>query len=92
MHLKGADASLIDWIAPFENELLHVACGRRGGRRIISWRDHPEQRSWRCWRAPLTVTITLPVLTLVGAGTTIEVALQLLGVAVTPLKVTVLLP
>ena len=41
---------------------------------------------------PLTVTTTLPVEALLGTGTTIEVALQLEGVAATPLKVTVLVP
>jgi hypothetical protein len=41
---------------------------------------------------PLTVTTTLPVVALLGTGTTIEVALQLVGVAVVPLNVTVLLP
>ena len=41
---------------------------------------------------PLTVTTTLPVVAPVGTGATIEVALQLVGVATVPLKVTVLLP
>src|SRR5438105_14903548 len=41
---------------------------------------------------PPTVTTTLPVVAPVGTGATIEVALQLVGVAAVPLKVTVLLP
>jgi hypothetical protein len=41
---------------------------------------------------PLTVTTTSPVSTPLGAGTTILVALQLVGVAVAPSKVTVLVP
>ena len=41
---------------------------------------------------PLTVTTTLPVVAPVGTGATIDVALQLVGVAAVPLKVTVLLP
>jgi hypothetical protein len=41
---------------------------------------------------PPTVTITFPVVAPIGTGTTIEVALQLLGVAAVPLKVTVLVP
>src|SRR5438874_11928485 len=41
---------------------------------------------------PLTVTTTLPVLAPLGTGATIEVALQLVGVAAVPLKVTVLDP
>ena len=41
---------------------------------------------------PPTVTTTLPVVAPVGTGATIEVALQLVGVATVPLKVTVLLP
>jgi hypothetical protein len=41
---------------------------------------------------PPTVTTTLPELAPLGTGVTIELALQLLGVAVVPLKVTVLVP
>jgi len=40
----------------------------------------------------LTVTTTLPVVAPLGAGTTIEVALQLVGDATVPLNVTVLVP
>ena len=41
---------------------------------------------------PPTVTTTLPVVAPLGTGTTMEAALQLVGVAAVPLKVTVLLP
>jgi hypothetical protein len=41
---------------------------------------------------PLTVTTTFPVVAPVGTGATIDVALQLVGVAVVPLNFTVLLP
>lgn len=41
---------------------------------------------------PLTLTTTFPVVAPVGTGTIIEVALQLVGAAVVPLKVTVLDP
>src|SRR5260370_111522 len=41
---------------------------------------------------PPTVTTTLPVVAPVGTGTAMLVALQLVGVAVVPLKVTVLVP
>src|SRR5216683_811868 len=41
---------------------------------------------------PFTVTTTLPVAAPAGTGTTIEVALQLVGVAATPLNETVLVP
>ena len=41
---------------------------------------------------PPTVTTTGPVAAVAGTGTVIEASLQLLGVAVTPLKVTVLAP
>ena len=41
---------------------------------------------------PLTVTITGPVVAAAGTGTAMLVALQLVGVAVVPLKVTVLVP
>jgi hypothetical protein len=39
-----------------------------------------------------TVTTTLPVVAPLGTGATIDVALQLVGVAVVPLNFTVLLP
>ena len=41
---------------------------------------------------PPTVTTTLPVVAPEGAGTAMEVALQLVGVAVVPLNFTVLVP
>jgi hypothetical protein len=41
---------------------------------------------------PLTVTTTFPVVAPVGTGTAIEVALQIVGEALVPLKVTVLVP
>src|SRR5262249_26677312 len=41
---------------------------------------------------PLTVTTTYPVVAPAGTGTLIEVAVQVVGVAAVPLKVTVLVP
>src|SRR5438132_5885961 len=41
---------------------------------------------------PLAVTTTLPVVAPAGTGATIEVALQLAGVATVPLNVTALVP
>jgi len=41
---------------------------------------------------PLTCTTTLPVVAPVGTGTTIDVALQLVGVAAVLLNLTVLVP
>ncbi len=41
---------------------------------------------------PPTVTTTFPVVAPVGAGTTMLVALQLVGVPAVPLNVTVLVP
>ena len=41
---------------------------------------------------PLTVTITFPVVAVLGTGTTMLVGPQLVGVAETPLNVTVLVP
>jgi len=41
---------------------------------------------------PLTVTTTFPVVAPLGTGATIDVALQLVGVAVVPLNFTVLVP
>ena len=42
--------------------------------------------------APPTVTTTFPVVAPLGTGTTMLVALQLVGVAAVPLNVTVLVP
>jgi len=42
--------------------------------------------------APPTVTTTLPVVAPLGTGAAMLVALQLVGVAASPLKVTVLVP
>ncbi len=39
-----------------------------------------------------TITTTSPVVTPLGTGTTMDVALQLVGVALVPLKLTVLVP
>jgi hypothetical protein len=41
---------------------------------------------------PLTVTTTFPAVAPIGTGTSILVLLQLVGIAVVPLKVTVLVP
>lgn len=41
---------------------------------------------------PLTVTTTFPVVAVLGTGATMDVALQLVGVATTPLNLTVLVP
>ena len=41
---------------------------------------------------PLTVTTTGPVVAAAGTGTAMLVTVQLVGVAVVPLKVTVLVP
>ena len=41
---------------------------------------------------PPTMTTTLPVVAPLGTGTTMPAALQLVGVAVIPLNVTVLVP
>ena len=41
---------------------------------------------------PNTVTVTFPVVAPLGTGTTMLVALQLVGVAAVPLKLTVLFP
>ena len=41
---------------------------------------------------PSTVTTTLPVVAFAGTATVIEVSLQLVGVALAPLKVTLLVP
>jgi hypothetical protein len=48
--------------------------------------------AWPLLATPPTVTTTLPVVAPAGTGTTMPVAAQVVGVAVVPLNVTVLVP
>ncbi|MGB2636896.1 MAG: hypothetical protein WAM58_23415 [Candidatus Acidiferrum sp.] len=52
----------------------------------------PTSKPYGLLATPPTVTTTLPVVAPVGTGTLMEVALQLVGVPVVPLNVTVLVP
>lgn len=52
----------------------------------------PTSKPYGLLATPPTVTSTFPVVVPVGTGTLIEVALQLVGVPVFPLKLTVLVP
>jgi hypothetical protein len=62
------------------------------GLRLVMPGPVPTTKIGALLARPPTVTITGPVVAPVGAGTAILVALQLVGVAATPLKVTVLDP
>src|SRR5689334_1091408 len=60
------------------------------GLRVVS--DGVKVKTTELLALPFTVTTTLPVPAPVGTGAVMLVALQELGVAVTPLNVTVLVP
>ena len=63
-----------------------------GERLVMLGGDRDGEGQRRCSPAPPTVTTTLPVVAPAGTGTTMLVADQLVGVAVVPLNLTVLVP
>ena len=67
-----------------------VPKGPEVGERLLILGATPNEMPLLGW--PPTVTTTLPVVAPLGTGTTICVAVQLVGVATVPLKVTVLVP
>jgi hypothetical protein len=85
---------LVPWVAPKFAPVIVTgapAAAEVGDRPLIlgvasTVKENPELAS------PFTVTTTLPVVASAGTEITIDVALQLVGVAAMPLKVTVLVP
>jgi hypothetical protein len=69
-----------------------VPTGPAMGERLVIAGPDPTTKGTPLLGIPPTVTTTFPVAAPVGTGATIVVALQLVGVAVVPLKVTVLDP
>ena len=69
-----------------------VATGPLVGDRVVMVGAAPTVKPTPLLALPPTVTTTLPVVAPAGTGTTMLVADQLVGVAVVPLKVTVLVP
>ena len=83
---------LVPWLAPkFEPAIvIDVPIAPEEGVRLEILGVTVKLTALLAW--PLTVTTTLPVVAPEGTGATMFVALQLVGVALTPLKVTVLVP
>ena len=69
-----------------------VLTGPEVGLRLVMFGGVTTVKTTPLLATPPTVTTTLPVVAPVGTGTAIVVALQLVGVAVVPLNVTVLVP
>ena len=69
-----------------------VLTGPEVGLRLVMLGGGVTVKAMPLLATPFTVTTTFPVVAPPGTGTTIPVALQLVGVAVIPLKVTVLVP
>src|SRR6059036_1840489 len=85
---------LVPWVAPkvVPAIVTAVATGPLVGARLVMVGGTVTVNETPLLASPPTVTTTLPVVAPAGTGTTILVADQLVGVAVVPLNVTVLLP
>jgi hypothetical protein len=86
---------LVPWVEPkfFPVIVTDVPAGPDGGDRLVM--TGPEVftvKDTPLLACPPTVTTTFPVVAPLGTGTTIEVALQPVGVALVPLKEIVLAP
>lgn len=82
------------WVAPkfVPVSVIEVPTAPDVGERLVMLGAGTTVNDLPLLAAPLTVTTTLPVVAAVRTGTAIEVALQLVGVAVVPLNFTVLVP
>jgi hypothetical protein len=85
---------LLPWVAPKFAPVMvtEVPTGPEVGDRLVMLGGVKTVKVTPLLAIPLTVTTTLPVVAPVGTGATIEVALQVVGVAAVPLNVTVGLP
>jgi hypothetical protein len=83
---------LVPWVAPkFVPEIVTTApTGPKLGVRLVMLGVGRTVKLIPLLGTPFTVTTTLPVIAPVGTGTLIEVLAQVVGVAVVPLKTTVL--
>ena len=86
--------ALVPCIAPkfFPETVTEVPTEPKLGDRLKIAGVVPAEKTAGLLATPATVTSTFPVVTPVGAGTTIAVAFQLVGAALTPLNATVLAP
>ena len=85
---------LLPWVAPKLLPLIvtAVATGPLDGERLVSVGVGETVNGSALLARPLTVTTTLPVVAPAGTGTTMLLADHDVGVAVVPLKETVLVP
>ena len=85
---------LVPWEAPKFAPVIStvVPAGPESGFKPLMTGSVPTVKGTPLLASPPTVTTTLPVVAPAGTVTVIEVALQPVGVAAVPLKVTVLLP
>jgi len=72
--------------------VMEVPTGPELGERLVMLGGTRTVKPTALLGTPPTVTTTLPLVAPLGTGTTILVALQLVGVAAVPLKETVLVP
>jgi hypothetical protein len=82
------------WLAPKLDPaiVMDVPTGPDVGFRLVMVGGGVTVKATPLLATPPTATTTLPVVVPLGSGTAIDVALQLIGVARVPLKVTVLVP
>lgn len=85
---------LVPWLAPKFVPVIvtGVAIGPEVGLRLVIVGVGRTVKLTPLLATPLTVTTTLPVVAALGTGTVMLPALQFVGVAATPLNVTVLVP
>src|SRR6266567_3928736 len=85
---------LVPWLAPkFVPAIVtEVPAGPDVGFKLLTLGGSVTVKGTPLLATPTTVTTTFPVVAPAGTGATMLVALQLVGVAVVPLKVTVLVP
>src|ERR1035441_2472029 len=85
---------LVPWLAPrFAPAIVtNPPTAPAAGVRLVMLGGTVTVKADLLLAAPATVTTTLPVVAPAGTGATMAVALQLVGVAAVPLKVTVLVP
>src|SRR6266496_361619 len=85
---------LVPWLAPkFVPAIVtEVPAGPDVGFKLLTLGGSVTVKGTPLLATPTTVTTTFPVVAPAGTGATMLVALQLVGVAVTPLNLTVLVP
>jgi hypothetical protein len=85
---------LVPWVAPKFVPMMVTGAptAAEGGDKLMMPGVVNTMNAAPALATPFTVTTTFPVVAPAGTGATIDVALQLVGVAAVPLNVTVLVP